>query len=321
MISVIVPVYNAEKYLDRCIKSILSQTYTDIELLLIDDGSTDSSGSICDKYAQQNSCIRVFHKSNEGVSIARNLGIDKAVGEFLFFLDSDDWLQDDACEVLLQNMQDSNADCVVCGFNQSHGYIWAPSFNKIYTDIDDLQNDFVYWLNSELLSSSVNKLYKKRLIKLNFPVDMSFGEDLIFSLNYIKECNRITFITNPLYQHEVYNSTSLTHSFNLNRFREIEIIQENILKFAKYPTSQIYRKYVLDILGIVKFLFRQKEISILRKRKILSEWHTMSYFKGLCLKNITVSYSTYLYALLVQKGCWSVLGLLHGLNNIILKRR
>ena len=92
LISIIVPVYNTEKYLDRCIQSILSQTYTDFELLLIDDGSTDSSGVICDKYAEQDSRVRVFHKENGGVSSARNIGLDNANGVWITFCDSDDWV-------------------------------------------------------------------------------------------------------------------------------------------------------------------------------------------------------------------------------------
>ena len=93
-ISVIVPVYNTEKYLHRCVDSILAQTFTDFELLLIDDGSTDSSGAICDEYAQKDSRVRVFHKENGGVSSARNLGLDKAKGKWVTFVDSDDWIKE-----------------------------------------------------------------------------------------------------------------------------------------------------------------------------------------------------------------------------------
>ena len=99
-ISVIVPVYNTEKYLDRCIQSILAQTYTDFELLLVDDGSTDSSGAICDKYAEQDSRVRVFHKENGGVSSARNQGLDNAKGEWITFVDSDDWVDREFFNIL-----------------------------------------------------------------------------------------------------------------------------------------------------------------------------------------------------------------------------
>ena len=111
-ISVIVPVYNTEKYLQRCIDSILLQSFTDFELLLIDDGSTDSSGTICDKYAEQDSRIRVFHKANGGASSARNIGLDNAIGEWVCFVDSDDSLTRDAVEILCTNCN-NGADIVI----------------------------------------------------------------------------------------------------------------------------------------------------------------------------------------------------------------
>ena len=131
-ISVIVPVYNAEKYLHRCIDSILSQTFTDFELLLINDGSNDGSGAICDEYAAKDSRVRVFHKENCGVSSARNLGIVNSTAEFVVLIDSDDWFALDTLEVLLKEQKKYDADCVVFGFTQTSGNIWAPSFNKIY---------------------------------------------------------------------------------------------------------------------------------------------------------------------------------------------
>lgn len=113
MISVIVPVYNTEKYLDRCIQSILAQTYSNFELLLVDDGSTDSSGAICDRYAEQDSRVRVFHKVNGGASTARNMGLDNAKGEYLIFLDADDyWFEDAALEQLHNIAIKNNLDII-----------------------------------------------------------------------------------------------------------------------------------------------------------------------------------------------------------------
>ena len=106
MISVIVPVYNAEKYLHRCINSILAQTFVDIELLLIDDGSTDSSSVICDKYAKKDQRVRVFHKENGGVSSARNLGLDNAQGEWIAFVDGDDWVKETYLSNLLSHVRE-----------------------------------------------------------------------------------------------------------------------------------------------------------------------------------------------------------------------
>ena len=113
MISIIVPVYNTEKYLRRCIDSVLAQTYQDFELLLIDDGSKDSSGAICDEYAAQDARVRVFHKENGGVSSARNVGLDNARGEWITFVDADDWIESDMLELLLRKGEETGADIVM----------------------------------------------------------------------------------------------------------------------------------------------------------------------------------------------------------------
>ena len=128
MISVIVPVYNTEKYLDRCIQSILAQTYTDFELLLIDDGSTDLSGEICDKYAEQDSRVKVFHKENGGVSSARNLGLDKANGDWVTFVDADDWVT----TLYLNNLSDNtnSADFVVSIVGENDNISYQGSIIK-----------------------------------------------------------------------------------------------------------------------------------------------------------------------------------------------
>jgi glycosyltransferase involved in cell wall biosynthesis len=315
MISVIVPVYNTEKYLDRCIQSILSQTYIDFELLLINDGSTDLSGEICDKYAEQDSRVRVFHKENGGVAKARNYGIKRSTGDYVILLDSDDWFANDTCQVLIENMCQSNSDCVICGFNQSHGHIWAPPYDKIYNSIEEFKSDFDFWLNTELLSSSVNKIYKKKLLKSLFPEGVSFGEDLIFSLTYLNECQKISFITNPLYQHEVYNVNSITHSFDEKRFGELELIQRCILDFAKSITPNTYKKYCLDVIRQVKMLLRQENITISDKLVILKKWYSSSCFRTAPLCKIDITKSSRIYAFLVQKKFFVTLSVLHWLNN------
>ena len=116
LISIIVPIYNVEKYLSRCINSVLSQTFPDFELLLIDDGSTDKSGYICDGYAQKDSRIKVFHIENGGVSAARNYGLDNARGEWITFVDADDWIDKDMYYKLYNEAILSEADIVICDF-------------------------------------------------------------------------------------------------------------------------------------------------------------------------------------------------------------
>ena len=118
MISVIVPVYNVEKYLRQCLDSVLAQTYRELEIILVDDGSTDGSGAICDEYATRDSRIKVVHQQNGGLSSARNAGLDLATGEYVAFVDSDDYIHETMLELLYQALVENNADTVICNFER-----------------------------------------------------------------------------------------------------------------------------------------------------------------------------------------------------------
>lgn len=195
MISVIVPVYNEERHLKRCIESILNQTYSNFELLLIDDGSKDKSGLICDGYALNDSRIRVFHKSNEGVSKARNFGIEKATGEWLFFLDSDDYLFTDALDTLITQAHKSNT-LITC----ANLYIEKNNKREIVCSgitSGVISNNFraVYFQTVNLCTGVV--LYHHSIIKnKRFDETLTRGEDVTFrndilrkhKLSYTNKC-------------------------------------------------------------------------------------------------------------------------------------
>lgn len=209
LISVIVPVYNSEKYLHRCIDSILSQTYTNFELLLVDDGSRDRSAAICDEYALKDSRVRVFHKENGGVSSARNLGLDNANGEWVAFVDSDDWVEKN----YFFNLQtDSDVEFVIVQGFVKYG-VQKLSVFKIddgaKNNIANLLDQMVYpnlfvapW--GRMFSLSIIKKYKIR-----FPI-ISYFEDLIFNLSYLS-CICVYSIVPDFSYHYENNDNSLSH--------------------------------------------------------------------------------------------------------------
>lgn len=310
MISVIVPIYNTAQYLDRCISSLVNQTIKDIEIILVDDGSQDASLNICQTWAKEDKRIIVIEQENSGVSAARNKGLAHAEGEYILLLDSDDWLSLNTFEVLLKEQQKCNADCVVFGLKQTSGNIWAPNKDIVYKSLEELKKDFTYWLNTELLSSSVNKLYKRELIKSYYPIGMAFGEDIFFSLDYLEQCDCIAFIKAPLYQHEVYNNASLTHTFNIKRFRDIENIQRRILEFAIDKTEDnLYEKYVSDCARIVRSYFSCDE-KYKMKKQILNEWLKSSYFKGLKLTKYKLIWQNRLLLRFVQMRLYFIVNTL-----------
>ena len=193
MISVIVPVYNAEAYLHHCVNSILIQSYTDFELLLVDDGSPDRCGAICDEYAAKDCRIRVFHKENGGVSSARNLGLEQAQGEWVTFVDSDDWLAEECFESL---MSADDADLVVGSCMRSSGtklQVVDNWYDK--TTVPDFLNDY---LDKLLLRTPWGKLFKRSIIvenNIHFDEKLRFGEDTLFVFQYLCYCDSIAAVS------------------------------------------------------------------------------------------------------------------------------
>lgn len=175
MITVIVPVYNTEPYLPQCLDSILAQTYTDLEILLIDDGSTDRCGEICDRYAARDPRIRVFHTENRGLSAARNIGLDNAQGDYIGFIDSDDWIEPDMYEVLMKKAEETGADVVECGMFREY-----PAQTVEQKRLDEVMssNEAIQALLQKRITNTVwNKLWKSRCFEsIRFPIGRVYEE-------------------------------------------------------------------------------------------------------------------------------------------------
>ena len=191
MISIIVPIYNTEKYIQRCIDSILAQTYTDFELLLINDGSTDNSGAKCDEYATKDLRIRVFHKENGGVSSARNLGLDNAKGEWITFVDSDDYIFENYLQNYANNIND-NVDLICQGIEFDNYFSKAFPIKKCGIDYyGDVQNGMMELYKMPMPGSVWNKCFITKIIKerhLRFDKNITIHEDEHFVLTYLKYC-------------------------------------------------------------------------------------------------------------------------------------
>ena len=244
-VSIIVPVYNAEQTLRRCIDSILAQAFTDFELLLVDDGSRDSSGAICDEYAARDSRIQVIHKENSGVSSSRNLAIDRAQGTYLQFLDSDDWITPDATSSLVRAAQEHQCDLVISDFYRVVGERVSRK-----GDIDEdtvlsredyaahmMENpaDFYYgvlW----------NKLYRREIVEryhLRMNPDISWCEDFMFNLEYIRHGERFYALQVPIYYY-VKTKGSLVSTQGLSISKTIK------MKLTVFEYYNRFFKTVLD---------------------------------------------------------------------------
>ena len=242
-ISIIVPVYNVEKYLSLCIDSILAQTLTDFELLLINDGSKDNSGIICDKYATIDSRIRVFHKENGGVSSARNVGIDNADGEWIAFVDADDWLDIN----MFQEMYDfailTGTDAVYCDINmvfKDYGQVYkAASFSENKTE---LMRNYI----ASVWTSLCNTLVKTDIFRrynLKSPIHLTYCEDFWLSVRLFHYANKISYVAKPHYNYNRINESSKMHSLDLKTEQEErKAYLETIEFFEKEGVGELYKK-------------------------------------------------------------------------------
>lgn len=199
MISIVVPVYKSEKTLAGCLDSLLAQTYTDIEVICVIDGSPDSCGDICDAYAEKDARVKSIKRENGGVSSARNRGIDEATGEYLMFVDSDDTVEPDYCEKMWKAHTETDADLVICGFH--HWYVGrdvkkVPSNPGVYKT-ENYGADFLKLYQEGFLNMPWNKLFKKEFAG-RFDTSLSLGEDLLFNMNYLEKCSKVAVIPEAL---------------------------------------------------------------------------------------------------------------------------
>ena len=210
MISIVVPVYKSEKTLGGCLDSLLAQTYQDIEVICVVDGSPDSCGDICDAYAKKDRRVKSIKRENGGVSSARNRGIEEAKGEYLLFVDSDDTVEPTYCEKMWNAHLETGAELVICGFH--HWYVGrdvekVPSNPGVYlTGVGESQQsvagaefakDFLTLYQEGFLNMPWNKLFKKELAG-RFDTSLSLGEDLLFNMSYLEQCEKAAVIRDAL---------------------------------------------------------------------------------------------------------------------------
>lgn len=253
MVSIIVPVYNVETYLDECIQSIVSQTYKDWECILIDDGSTDQSGTICDTWIEKDNRIKVIHQSNQGVSVARNTGIIHAKGEFIAFVDSDDWIEKDYLQSLIEAFHDNLPDLVVSGlihnYNNGETIRYVPQISD-YFDLNDQNiNRFVSLNKMHLLYPPYIKLYKTQLIKghgIKFNKQYSYGEDLLFNYDYLEHVKTIACIDKAYYHYRIIGSNTLSSKLRQDQF-ETDYTQWKVLQ-SFYIRKKLWNKEAKELL-------------------------------------------------------------------------
>lgn len=225
MISVVVPVYNAETFLEECVRSVFDQTYREWELILVDDGSTDCSGAMIDAFARDDSRVRVVHQANGGMSMARNAGIAMARGEYVYMLDADDVLHYEALSMLLKGFEPDDVDLVIGGAEIKEKYVPGRVKKCRYEILSagDAIEDSLY--QKRILHAPWGKLYRRELLeKVRFTKGLCY-EDLDFFYRYCLQCRRIAYTNVKLYFYRQHNA-SVMHTWSQQRLDVLKVVDE-----------------------------------------------------------------------------------------------
>ncbi len=276
LVSIVLPIYNVEKYLNRCMQSVINQTYSNLEIIMVDDGSTDSSGKLCEEWKEKDSRIKVIHKNNEGLGLARNTGMDSASGEYICFFDSDDYIDLDTVECLYNAVKSSNSEIVTFGFKtvNSDGAVIkenVPSIEKtVFSDqevIDEFLPELISFdphtgISSGLWMSAWASMYSMKLIKENgwkfVSERIMISEDVYSLLILYKNVSRVTVLKRAFYYYCENDTTSLTRVFRPDRYEKQKTFLKGCLdicddmNYSAEIRSRLRYQFMGNSLGAMK---------------------------------------------------------------------
>ena len=265
LVSIIVPVYNAGVYLDDSLKSLSEQTYSNLQVILIDDGSKDKSGMICDKYAELDSRFLAFHKENGGVSSARNVGLKKAQGDFIMFLDADDWLEKNTIELLIQAINDNECDFVM--FEYYVDYRNGKSIQHLHTDLNGKisAQECVRYSILPINRFAVTKIYSRTLLEnVRFDENVHLGEDTLFVCNAMVRSNKGGYFLAKSMYHYIQSENSATRNMAFNdKLLSGKQSYENIIDLCKNHFPDLIKiatsQYCEIMMYIIMEMFKEKK--------------------------------------------------------------
>lgn len=266
LISVIVPIYNVEKYLKRCVDSILNQTYKNVEIILIDDGSTDNSGKICDEYALKDTRIKVIHKENGGLSDARNAGLNIMTGKYVTFVDSDDYIDFKFIQTLFTNLKKCNADISCCNMQRFKTNKELRKYKKTRNGIEIFDSiealNYIFY-QKKIDSSVCNKLFKENLFRKIFFPNNRYFEDLAIIYKVILKAKKIVYDNSNLYYY-YQRKNSILHEANEKRINDI---LTNLNEMNQYLCGDIRfeKSKLARSINIYFYIYRETNNKLLKK--------------------------------------------------------
>jgi len=309
LISLIIPVYNVKDYLDECIKSIQSQTYKNFEAIFIDDGSTDGSSSLLDHYISKDARFKVYHQENQGVSKARQFGLDQASGKYVFFLDADDWMHNDLLTENVKIAEQTQSEVVLFGANEvQNGKILkerSPNTRQTYTG-KEIVNQFNHFIHENNMNCLWNKLYLLSFLKENniyFP-NLKVGEDALFNIEVYKKLNRLTTNPKKYYYYRMDRDGSAMNSFRFERIYEVIAVRNGYYSlFSSWEADvSVTNNDTIDLLArYFKQLFLLKmsvNEYLLSCKKLIKLMTDSQFLKPIMLRQL--SFMNKIYYLLIK---------------------
>lgn len=285
-VSFIVPIYNKEKCLENCVDSLLAQNYSSYEIILVNDGSTDKSKEICNHYAENSDKVKVIHQANAGVSCARNAGIEKAEGEYIIFVDSDDWMEPDAVSTLMG--QTTIADLTFFGSIFHYPDRIALSYipeDSYYKSFSELQKGLVDLLKNpkhpDYVGYTWNKMFKNDIIrqyKLRFIEKLSIREDEAFTFAYATHCNTLATLSNLLYHYQ-YSPNGLTWGDKKNAEEYTKLADAYIQTVKAFTKPELKKHLVSHAAEYYMLAIRKSQDQNLRENVISKYWNLKNKYK------------------------------------------
>lgn len=297
-ISIIIPVYNVEKYLDKCLESVVGQTYSNLEIILVDDGSTDFSGTKCDEWAEKDTRIKVFHKINGGLMSAWKYGVERATGKYVGFVDSDDWIDEDMFEKLLKASIDNDAEMTVCSFIRDGKDLYKqPTFleNGVYSSEDIRQKIYPIMLRKSqylqrgLVPARWAKLFERNVllgILCYCDENVSIGEDLLTTFAVMPSVNTLVILGDFYPYHYRADNVSMIRSYSDEKYSKVENLKVAMLKATNLHdydfTEQIHGDYIaLMLLHLETEILRSGKTYKQLKESIKNRVKTESFQESL----------------------------------------
>ncbi len=303
-ISIIVPIYNVEQYIRKCIESLMGQTYKNIEIILVDDGSKDNSYEICKEYAEKDGRIKLIHKENGGLSDARNVGIENATGEYITLLDSDDWFSYNFCEIMLKEIKEQSADIVMCEMEPVYTDDYSFNIPNDYTKQNYSNLEALEKFEDTLHVVAQAKLYKREMFnELRYKVGKIHEDEFMFH-RMLFQAKKICCLNLKLYAYRQRENSITTSKFNVKRLHGVEALEDRIEFYEEKELTNLKNKTEAIYMFLMKkYIKVLNESDIEEKEKYIKELEVKlkDYYRK-CKKTKYLSFKFYIFSKLAAKS-------------------